>query len=327
MRYLTGRSFVITLIVLGALVIAVPLVFSGNFVITVIATGMLFGILALSMDLLWGTAGILHLAPALSFGIGAYLWAMLAGVFDGWWATPLTLLIAAVGAALVAGIVAIVAFRSGVKDIYFALLTLALALAVQQIVAAQADVTGGSNGIVGIRTPVFEVPGLFSFEFKTQISLYYLAGGLLLVAFLVAFLIQRSRFGRVLVGLRENELRADTLGYRTLWHKTMISMISATMAAVAGAIYGSTVGIVDPSILGVALSIQVFVWVTLGGVGSLVGPIVIAVLLTTTQSMLAGSSATIYQLITGILFVLAVLFLPNGIASIPSLLRRKAAVR
>lgn len=327
MNLLSRRAFVISLIALVILVIGIPLAFSGNFVITIIATGMLFAVLALSMDLLWGTAGILHLAPALSFGIGAYLWAILNNVFEGWWSTPVILVATAAIAAAVAGIVALVAFRSGVKDIYFALLTLALALAVQQIILSQGDVTGGSNGLVGIPAPVFELPGLFRLELKSQLSLYYFAGVLLIAALAVAFLVQRSRFGRVLVGLRENELRADALGYRTLWYKTAISMTSAAMAAVGGAIYGSTIGIVDPSVIGVALSIQVFVWVTLGGVGSLIGPIVIAVLLTTTQSMLAGSSATVYQLVTGCLFVLAVLFLPNGIASIPSLLKRKLAVK
>ncbi|MFL0713685.1 MAG: ABC transporter permease subunit [Microcella pacifica] len=110
-------------------------------------------------------------------------------------------------------------------------------------------------------------------------------------------------------------------------HRVLISACAAALAAFAGVLYAPMTGIVDPSVFSVALSVQVFVWVALGGAGTLIGPLIAAVLLTSGQATLSGSSATVYLLITGIGFILVVLFLPGGLASLPRRLgfgRRRA---
>jgi ABC-type branched-subunit amino acid transport system permease subunit len=316
-----GKVYIVAGLLAACLVL--PLLTPDIYLLTVIGSGLLFGILAMSLDLLWGYSGILNLAPALSFGIGAYSWGIVSDLIEGSLGTLIALVVVLLLSAGLAAGVAFVSFRSGAKEIYFALITLALTLALQQIAMVATDLTGGSNGLLGISWPAVGVPGVFEFSFDTPVSLYYLAAATAAAAFWVSARVVAGRFGKTLRAIRESDLRAETLGYSTLRHRVTISAVSAALAAVAGMLYAPMTGIVDPSVFGAALSIQVFVWVAIGGAGTLVGPFIAALLLTSSQATLSGSSATVYLLVTGVGFVLIVLFLPGGLASLGSRFRRR----
>lgn len=294
-----------------------PAVMPDAYLIIIVGTGLVFGMLAMSLDLLWGYSGILNLAPALSFGIGAYTWGILSNEADGSVGTLYAVVVAVSLAALLAAGLAFVSFRSGATGIYFALMTLAATLVCQQIAQVSTDLTGGSNGLVVFTWPTFGIPGVAEFSFDTPTSLYYLILAVVALTLGGAAWLVSSRFGTVLKAVRESDQRTETLGYSPMRHRVLISACAAALAALAGVLYAPMTGIVDPSVFGVALSVQVFVWVAVGGAGTLVGPLIAAVLLTSGQATLSGASATLYLLVTGVGFILVVLFLPGGLASLP----------
>jgi urea transport system permease protein len=326
MRAKTRRNVYLAAGLLGAGFL-LPFVTSDTYLLIVIGSGLLFGILAMSLDLLWGYSGILNLAPALSFGIGAYSWGIVSDLIEGPLGTLLALLVVVLLSSGLAASVAFVSFRSGAKEIYFALITLALTLALQQIAQVATDLTGGSNGLIGIAAPTIGIPGLVEFSLDTPVALFYAAVVATALALWFSSRLVAGRLGTILKAIRESDQRAETLGYSTLSHRVLISAISAAMAAVAGMLYAPMTGIVDPSVFGIALSVQVFVWVAIGGAGTLVGPLIAAVLLTSSQATLSGSSATVYLLTTGVGFILIVLFMPKGLASLGSLFRRRRPQR
>jgi ABC-type branched-subunit amino acid transport system permease subunit len=217
--------------------------------------------------------------------------------------------------------VAFVSFKAGTREIYFALITLALTLVLEQVALVATGLTGGSNGLLGIPWPVVGVPGVFELTFDTPESFYYLVVVVTAIGFAFCSALVSGRFGSILAAIRESDHRAETLGYSTLRYRVVISGIAAAIAGVAGAVYAPLIGIVDPSVFGVALSVQVFVWVAVGGAGTLIGPLIAALLITAGQSSLSGSSATAYLLVIGVVFILIVLFLPGGLSSLGDRLR------
>jgi ABC-type branched-subunit amino acid transport system permease subunit len=315
----------VTVIVGAAALLAAalfPVMSSDAYWYTVIATALVYGALALSLDLLWGHSGVLNLAPALAFGLGAYAWGIVTGEVDGITGTYLAIAAAILVPAIFSGLVALVSFKAGTREIYFALITLATLLVLQQVAESSTDLTGGSNGLIGIEYPTLGIPGVWEVTLESPDSLYYLAWAVAAIAFAFSVWLVWSRVGTVLAAVRESDLRADTLGYSTLRYRVMISAISAGIAGLAGMAYAPITGIVDPAVLGVALSVQVFVWVAVGGSGSLIGPMIAAIGLSIGQSELTGSSASAYLLGTGVVFILIVLFLPGGLASALKYARR-----
>jgi branched-chain amino acid transport system permease protein len=314
------RVWLLGVIAVG-IAIAYPLAKGQPYLYTILTIALVSGILALSLDLLWGYTGILNLAPSASFGLGAYAWAVVGARIDGPAGSWLALLTALTLPALASALVALVSFFAGVRNIFFALITLAFGLVLQQIAQAWTPITGGSNGILGIRFPTFVG------TFDTPQSLYFLTLGATVVALLLCWRLVRGRVGIILTAIRENDRRAETLGYSTLHYRVLASAVSGAIAGLAGMLYAPSIGIVDPSVFGVALSVQIFVWVAVGGQGTLLGPLIAAVLISIGQQTLTGSSATTYLLATGIVFLAVVLFLPGGLASLGHVLRRSSAKR
>ncbi|MFL0713686.1 MAG: branched-chain amino acid ABC transporter permease [Microcella pacifica] len=189
------------------LAIALPGATPDAYLIIIVGTGLVFGMLAMSLDLLWGYSGILNLAPALSFGIGAYSWGIVGGQMEGAFGTLVAIAIAVlIGAAVAAGL-AYVSFRAGANGIYFALMTLAAALVFQQVAQVATDLTGGSNGLVVFTWPTFGLPGVAEFAFDTPVLLYYLILATVVVTFCGAAALVGSRFGTVLKAIRESDQR------------------------------------------------------------------------------------------------------------------------
>lgn len=310
-RYLGILPFVAAL--------ALPLLTDNPYWLTVVATAMAFSILAISLDLLWGYSGVLNLAPAMSFGIGAYTWGIIGATGDGAATTYLAILCAVLLPALVAAFVAFVSFSVGTRDIYFALITLSLTLVLQQAAQSAAWLTGGSNGLLGIAWPTL---GIHGFEkIIDDPAAYYLLTTIVTIAVLVfgKWLVD-GRIGAVLMSIRASQQRMDTLGYSTLRYRILVSAIAGGLGGLAGMLYAPVTGIVDPSLFGVGLSIQPFVWVAVGGQRTLFGPLVAALLISIGQQTLTGAFASFYLLSIGVIFVLVVILLPGGLASLGPML-------
>jgi ABC-type branched-subunit amino acid transport system permease subunit len=212
-------------------------------------------------------------------------------------------------------IVAWPAFKTRTLQIYYALITLAVSLILQRWTSVSYDLTGGSNGIVGIPLPDFSLPGL-DLTLTSTDQFFPLAAGTVVVAYLGLLWLTRSRFGRLLKGIRDDEEKVATLGYNVATTKLIVAAIAGGLGAVAGALYAPLAGTAHPSLFGVALSVQAFVWVAVGGQGTLIGPLVATLVLKLLENQLRGVSADGYVIILAAVFMLVVVFLPRGIAGL-----------
>ena len=316
-------------LVLAALA-AAPLLLS-DFRVALLGKFLTFAILAMSLNLIWGYAGMLSLGHGVFFGLGGYAMAMFlklesaggklpdfmfwSGLTElpffwapfqyAWFAIPMTFV---VPAALAGGLGYLV-FRSRITGVYFALITQALALIVSILFIGQQPYTGGTNGITNYTT-------IFGFSINaptTQAVLYYATLATLALTYLLCAWLIASRFGRLLVAMRDDENRVRFSGYNPAALKTIVFALSAGIAGVAGALFTPQVGIISPTMMGIVPSIEIAIWVAVGGRGVLLGAIVGAILVNGAKSGLSESFPAIWQYFLGLLFIGAVLVFPSGI--------------
>ncbi len=313
-----------------AILLAAPLLLS-DFRVALLGKFLTFAILAMSLNLIWGYAGMLSLGHGVFFGLGGYAMAMFlklesaqgklpdfmfwSGLTElpifwapfqhAWFAIPMTFL---VPAALAGGLGYLV-FRSRITGVYFALITQALALIVSILFIGQQPYTGGTNGITNYST-------IFGFSINapsTQIALYYATLAALTITYLLCAWLIASRFGRLLVAMRDDENRVRFSGYDPAALKTVVFALSAGIAGIAGALFTPQVGIISPTMMGIVPSIEIAIWVAVGGRGVLLGAIVGAILVNGAKSGLSESFPAIWQYFLGLLFIGAVLIFPSGI--------------
>jgi branched-chain amino acid transport system permease protein len=278
----------------------VPLVVHQDYQLNVLFRVFLFAALGLAWNLVGGYAGQLSLGHAAFFGLGAYGLALFHGKLDLpiWLALVLGVLLA-VAAAFVIGRVA---FR--LRGPYFALATIAFAEVLRLTVRNLPDVTGGDVGI--------QPPALFASDPSRWF--YWSAVALTALSFAVTALIARSRFGYALQAIREDEDTALACGIDATRTKLLALLISAALTALGGALYASLfLFIVPDSVLGIEISHKIAIVAMLGGAGTLTGPIVGALLLEPASELFKNVFHEAHQLIYGVLIVLVVLFLPEGI--------------
>jgi branched-chain amino acid transport system permease protein len=223
------------------------------------------------------------------------------------------LILAAMVATIVGGVIGVISFR--LRGPYFALATIAFG-EILRLTATNLDVTGGAIGLT--------MPGLF--HGRTFWRQFYLASVVLtVIAFLTNYWVSRSRFGYYLMAIREDEDTASAVGVNTARSKLWALLLSAFLTALAGALYGSAFQFIIPdSVFTLDISVQIAIITMLGGAGTLLGPIVGAALLLTAQEVFKNQFQESHLLIYGILIVVVVLFLPEGImGSLDRLLRRK----
>ena len=313
-----------------ALLLVAPLVVS-DFRLGLLGKFLTFAILALALNLIWGYAGMLSLGHGVFFGLGGYAMGMfmkleasggklpdfmfwsglehlpvfLAPFKYAWFALPMVFILPAA----LAGGIGYLVFRSRITGVYFALITQALALIVSILFVGQQPYTGGTNGITNFST----IFGFQVFSPNTQLALYFITVGTLVTIFLVLRLVLESRFGRVLVAMRDDENRVRFIGYNPTVLKTLVFAVSGGIAGVAGALFVPQVGIISPSSMGILQSIEVAVWVAVGGRGTLAGPVIGAILVNAAKSGLSESFPNIWQFFLGGLFIGAVLLFPAGI--------------
>jgi urea transport system permease protein len=293
--------------------IAFPLVSGDTFLIDRVGRYFLLAAFALSVDLIWGYGGLFTFGHAAFFGGGGYIVGMLTTHEAAFLPVPLWIaLIAAVSAAAVFALALsyfVFSGRGALRGVEFAVVTLAVAVVAERLTNAGGSVTGGQSGI--LMSSTLGVPGVISLH--QGYGFYALAGLLLLATYLGVQRFLGSRSGLILRGIRDNEDRIDLLGYDVPAVKRRAFVLSAAIAALAGAVYYVHEGIVSPSAVGVGASTLVLLWVVLGGRGTLIGPIVGAILLPFLTATLSGSLLDTWLVVVGVILVGVILVMPSGI--------------
>ncbi|HKY94885.1 MAG TPA: branched-chain amino acid ABC transporter permease [Kiloniellales bacterium] len=287
---------------------------SDDYGLSVVRDILVFGLLALSLDYLWGKAGVLSFGHAAFFGIGAYSMAIFGPLAAGAGANAATvgLLAGLAIAAAVAGLIGYFLLFGGVRGPYFTIVTLAVSLVAQHIAIGWSEVTGGDAGLIGAPPPGLEIGG-FSVLLFDAASLYYLVLVIVTAVLLGLWVALRGRYGRALAAIQDNELRAQTLGYNTSAYLLLVFVISSALAALAGGLYASLSSYVAPDLVGLFLSTEVIVWVAVGGRGTLVGPVIGAFLVIRLQQEVSSIDFKIWPLFVGLFFVAMVFLFPRGL--------------
>jgi urea transport system permease protein len=289
-----------------------PIVNSG-YPVYILPQYLLYGMLAMSLGLLWGFAGMLSFGQAAFFALGAYAMGLAAKWELADNPAYLGLLASlAIGAGL-AAVVGYFLFSAGVRDVYFVLVTLALSIMVEQITVSQSQITGGYNGMFVPRMSLTFGAGR-ELDLSSDAAIYYLVLPIVAAAYYLLVWVLHRPFGKVLVGIRENEDRALSLGFNTSLYKTAAFALSGAIACLAGALYGTHANFVSPSLAGVLFSTQVVVWVAIGGRESLLGALLGAVAVAALSNYLTAITPEYWQLVVGIIFVVVILGLKGGVA-------------
>ncbi|HEY4037361.1 MAG TPA: branched-chain amino acid ABC transporter permease [Burkholderiaceae bacterium] len=293
-------------------VLAVPLL--GSAFYTELATkALVLSIFAMSLDLLVGFSGLVSFGHAAYFGVAAYALALLTPRLEGaslWIALP-----ASIGAAGLAAL-AIGFFALRTRGVYFIMVTLAFAQMVYYVFH-DTGIGGGSDGIYVNFRPDASLFGFKPFDLGNARHLYYFVAALALATYLLLARTLRSAFGCALMGIRSNEHRMQSLGYRTFHYKLAAFTLAGGLAGLAGFLYAVLYGFVTPELMAWHQSGDVLLMVILGGIGTLTGPVMGALALVGLHE--AFSSLTRHwQLAMGTVIVLAVIALPGGLARLPA---------
>jgi branched-chain amino acid transport system permease protein len=294
-----------------AVALLIPLFVHNDYLLEVIFRLFLFAALGLAWNLVGGYAGQLSLGHAAYFGVGAYGLALVSKAGVSLWLAILAGVVLAMISALIIGVVS---FR--LRGPYFCLATIAFAEVVRLIAKNLPDITGGDVGIV--------VPSLFPKD--TMVSFYYACIVLTILAFALSYWVERSRFGHYLMAIRDDEDTALSVGVSTARVKLWSLLLSAAVTALCGALYASLfLYIVPDQMLGIELSVEISILPMLGGAGTLLGPVVGSLVLESASEIFKNLFREAHLLIYGILVVLVVLFLPEGIVG--TLMRKLRRVK
>lgn len=323
-----------------ALLLSAPL-FLSEFRLSLLGKFLAYAILALGIDLIWGYTGMLSLGHGVFFGLGAYCTAMylkLEAAAGGlpdfmswsgltelpWFWKPFQYGWFALGMAIVlpvalAAVLGYLTFRSRIRGVYFSILTQALALIFVILFIGQQPYTGGTNGITNYKT----IFGHYLTNPSVQTTLYLITVLFLVFTYLFCRRLTSSRFGRILVAIRDSENRLRFSGYDPVLFKVFVFALSAGIAGLAGILFVTQVGIISPAMMGIVPSIEMVIWVAVGGRGTLTGAVIGAVLVNAAKSSFSESFPDAWLYFLGTLFVLAVLLFPDGIMGLFNKLPRR----
>lgn len=339
-----GWSLFFTITAIGLLVVPLlntlpapnsPL-YIPNYLIPLLGKFLCFALVALAMDLIWGYTGILSLGHGIFFALGGYAMGMhlmhaIAGqgvyrsqlpdfmVFLDWQAFPwywqgfdqfwFALLMAVLIPGLFAFIFGYFAFRSRIKGVYFSIITQATTFAMMLLFFRNETGFGGNNGLTDFKT-------LLGFSLQapsTRLGLYMVTVLVLMSSYLLCRYIVTSKLGRALAAIRDAESRIRFCGYETLYYKLLVWTLSAMLCGLAGALYVPQVGIINPSELAPANSIEMAIWVAVGGRGTLVGAVLGAGVVNGAKSWFTVAYPDLWLYFLGALFIGVTLFLPRGL--------------
>jgi len=321
------------------LLLAAPLLLS-DFRLNLLGKFVTFAIAALALDLIWGYAGLMSLGQGVFFGLGAYAMAMhlklessggklpdfmswsglsalpwfWAPFHSAWFALAMAVLMPM----LLAGALGYMVFRSRITGVYFSIITQALALIMSILFIGQQPYTGGTNGITNLTT-------IFGFPLtdpKVKLVLFLTSVLILALVYVLCATLTRARFGRLLVALRDDETRVRFSGYDPARIKLWVFALAGGISGLAGALFVPQVGIISPAAMGIVPSVEMVIWVAVGGRGTLIGAVIGALLINAAKSGLSESFPAIWQYFLGALFIGAVLLFPNGLVGAVTSLRR-----
>ena len=305
-----------------------------------------YALVALAIDLIWGYTGVLSLGHGVFFSLGGYAMGMYLmrsigkeGVYKSelpdfmvfldwkelpwyWWGFDsfiFTFFVILILPGLFAFIFGYFAFKSRIKGVYFAIITQAMTYALMLLFFRNNTGFGGNNGLTDFK----RILGYSLQEPSTKMSLYILTAVVLFAFYVVARFVVQSKLGRVLTAIRDSENRVMFSGYNTLNYKLAIWTISAFICGIAGALYVPQVGIVNPSEMQPSNSIEMAIWVAVGGRGTLSGALVGAGLVNGAKSWFTVAAPDYWLYFLGILFIVVTLFFPKGFVGIFSRLRIK----
>jgi urea transport system permease protein len=317
-----------------------------DYLIPLFGKFLCFGIAALAMDLVWGYAGILSLGHALFFslggyGMGMYLmrairsegvyrsnlpdfmvfldWKTLPWYWHGFESFPFAITMALAAPGLLALVFGYLTFRSRIRGVYLSIVTQALTYAAMLLFFQNATGFGGNNGLTDFKRILgypLQLP-------STKLALYVTSAISLLLVYLLCRFVVTSKLGRVLAAIRDAELKTRFCGYESTNYKLFVWVLSAMLCAVAGALYVPQVGIINPSEMQPSNSIEMAIWVAVGGRATLVGALVGAWVINGAKSFLTAAFPSAWLYVLGGLFVVVTLFLPKGIVGLAALVRRQ----
>lgn len=302
-----------------------------------------YAMIAVGLSIAWGRGGMLALGQGVFFGLGAYAMGMylsLEQVAPGqmpefmqlysdytelpllwrpfeslWFAAAATVLVPM----LVAGWLGWMVFRNRIRGPYFAILTQATTVVFWLLLVGQLELTAGTNGLTNFR----QIFGRNRFDPGTSRFLYFLAAGGLVAVVLLARQLVRSRYGRLLVAVRENENRVRFLGYDPALAKTLAFVVAAGMAGLAGAFAAPIIGIVAPNQFAAIPSILMIVWVAVGGRTSIYGALIGALLVSWTKTNVSESRPDDWLYVQGLLFIVVIAWVPGGLAGLVNKARER----
>ena len=315
-----------------------------NFTINLYGKYLCYGLLAISVDLLWGYTGLLSLGQALFFTLGGYMMGMhlmrMIGdlgqyhkpipdflVFLGWstlpafWkpfgSFPFAFLMAMLLPGTLALVFGFLAFRSRIRGVYFSILTQALTYAAMLLFFRNSLLMGGNNGFTDFKF-------IFGYDLRaaaTQRGLYIVTAATVLIVFLGCRWLSRTKFGLVQQAIRDSENRVLFSGYAAGYYKLFVFVLAALIGSIGGMLFVPQVGIINPSEMGPDKSLEAVVWVAVGGRGTLLGPILGAFGVNAFKSWATRAYPDLWQILLGALFVLVTLFMPKGLVGLPEQLR------
>lgn len=343
--FIRQTEFIAVALVIVFLLLVFPLVLD-PFRLNMMGKYMAYAFVAIGIVLTWGYGGILSLGQGIFFGLGGYMMAMFLKLeasapelpdFMVWssveklplWWEPfhslfLTIVLVFVVPAFLAYVFSYLIFKKRVGGVYFSIVTLALALAMTVLIVGQQGGTGGANGITDFRT-------LLGFEIisdHSKLVLYYVQSVVVSLAMLLALAIVRSRFGKILIAIRDREDRVRFSGYNTAHMKAFVFTLAAVLSSLGGAFYSLQVGLIAPSVGGIAASVEMVIYAAVGGRLSIPGAVVGALLIGFLKSYLSETFPEGWLFFLGAMFILVVLVMPNGLAGlIDRLLRQRPVTR
>jgi len=348
-----GAFLALTLVAVPVLHLAVPpesAFHVSAYALTLFGKIMCYAIVAVAMDLIWGYGGILSLGHGIFFALGGYAFGMYlmrqigrdgsyhadlpdfmvfldwkglpwywTGSDSFWWVALMVVVVPA----LVAFIFGYFAFRSRIKGVYFSIITQALTYAAMLLFFRNETGFGGNNGFTDFK----RVLGYTITSPETRLVLFGLTALMLALTFVFARWLVSSKYGRVLTAIRDAESRVMFIGYNPLWYKLFIWTLSAVLCGIAGALYVPQVGIINPSEMSVANSIEIAIWVAVGGRGTLIGPIIGAFVVNLAKSWFTVSFPEYWLFFLGLLFIVVTLMLPHGLVGLWKTLRQPRGAR
>ena len=317
-----------------------------TYVVSLMGKYLTFALLALSVDLIWGYAGVLSLGHGAFFALGGYAmgmymmrqigdrgvygnpelpdfmvfldWKELPWYWQGFDWFPFAMVMALVVPGALALVFGWFAFRSRVTGVYLSIITQAMTFALMLAFFRNDMGFGGNNGLTDFKD-------LLGFNLQadgTRVALFCASAAAVALGYLLGRFIVRSRAGRVLVAVRDAETRVRFLGYRVEHYKLFVFVLSAMLAGLAGALYVPQVGIINPSEFAPAASIEIVVWVAVGGRGSLYGAVLGAILVNYAKTVFTGALPDMWLFVLGALFIAVTLFLPKGLVGTVPVFKR-----